>query len=41
MIPLQLHFEDYELWSRALPLVRFANIPEPLLQYRLHGANTW
>lgn len=32
--------EDYDLWSRALPLVRFANIPEPLLYYRLHGANT-
>ena len=37
---LATHIEDYELWSRALPLVRFANIPEPLLQYRLHGANT-
>jgi glycosyltransferase involved in cell wall biosynthesis len=32
--------EDYDLWSRALPLVRFANLPEALLQYRLHGANT-
>jgi hypothetical protein len=35
-----VHIDDYDLWSRALPLVRFANIPEPLLQYRLHGANT-
>ncbi len=34
------HFEDYDLWSRALPLLRFANIPEVLLQYRLHGLNT-
>ena len=32
--------EDYDLWSRALPLIRFANIPEVLLQYRLHGSNT-
>lgn len=37
---LATHIEDYELWSRALPLVCFANISEPLLQYRLHGANT-
>ena len=36
----QTHIEDYDLWSRALPLIRFANTPEPLLQYRLHGANT-
>jgi len=36
-----IHIEDYELWSGALPFVRFANIPEPLLQYRMHGANTF
>ena len=35
-----IHFEDYDLWSRALPLIQFANIPEALLLYRLHGANT-
>lgn len=34
------HFEDYDLWSRALPLIQFANIPEPLLKYRVHEANT-
>lgn len=29
--------EDYDLWSRlALQGVRFANLPEPLLRYRLH-----
>ena len=34
------HAEDYDLWSRALPIVRFANIPEFLLRYRLHATNT-
>lgn len=34
------HAEDYDLWSRALPFVRFANIPEVLLHYRLHATNT-
>ncbi len=40
MILPKTHIEDYDLWSRALPKLRFANIPEPLLQYRLHGSNT-
>jgi glycosyltransferase involved in cell wall biosynthesis len=29
--------EDYELWSRAILLTRFANLPETLLLYRRHG----
>ena len=28
--------EDYELWSRALRFVEGANLPEPLVTYRLH-----
>jgi glycosyltransferase involved in cell wall biosynthesis len=32
--------EDYDLWSRALPMVRFANLPEILLRYRFHPLNT-
>lgn len=29
--------EDYELWSRlAVQGIKFANLPEPLLKYRLH-----
>ena len=29
--------EDYELWSRlAVQGIKFANLPEPLLRYRLH-----
>lgn len=28
--------EDYELWSRALRSVEGANLPEPLVTYRLH-----
>ncbi len=36
----KVSIEDYDLWSRALPWMRFANLPEPLLLYRLHGANT-
>jgi glycosyltransferase involved in cell wall biosynthesis len=27
--------QDYELWSRLLPLTKAANLPEPLLCYRL------
>lgn len=34
------HAEDYDLWSRSLPVVRFANVPEVLLLYRLHATNT-
>lgn len=31
-----IHGEDYEMWIRLSPHTRFANIPEVLLQYRLH-----
>ncbi|XZQ06178.1 glycosyltransferase family 2 protein [Pedobacter sp. MW01-1-1] len=30
--------EDYELWTRCAWLGRMANLPEPLLLYRLHNA---
>ena len=30
--------EDYELWSRAIFKINFANIPIPLLGYRIHAA---
>ncbi len=30
------HCEDYELWARLALRHKFANIPEPLLQYRVH-----
>lgn len=29
--------QDYELWSRAVSLVRFANLDQVLLRYRLHA----
>lgn len=32
--------QDYELWSRALSLVRFANVGQALLQYRVHTQGT-
>lgn len=31
--------EDYELWSRALRYLKFYNISEPLLHYRIHENN--
>jgi glycosyltransferase involved in cell wall biosynthesis len=31
--------EDFDLWTRALPNMRAANLREPLLSYRVHGAN--
>lgn len=31
--------EDYELWSRAIRVLEFANIQEVLLKYRLHETN--
>ncbi len=31
--------EDYELWCRLSSRVRFANLPDPLLRYRRHGAS--
>lgn len=33
------HAEDYELWVRIAPLIKFANLPEYLLQLRKHTAN--
>lgn len=32
--------EDYELWSRAINKLKFANIPEVLLFYRVHANQT-
>lgn len=29
--------QDYELWSRAVALTRFANVDQVLLQYRIHA----
>lgn len=31
--------EDYGLWAKAIDIVRFANIPEVLLKYRIHNDN--
>ena len=31
--------EDYEAWSRLILKYRFSNIPEELLDYRMHGGN--
>ncbi len=31
--------EDYELWLRFAPHTQFANLPRPLLDYRLHKEN--
>lgn len=31
-----LHVEDYALWSKAIYKTKIANIPEPLLLYRVH-----
>lgn len=31
--------EDYELWTRMIMSMKFANIDEVLLHYRLHGGN--
>jgi glycosyltransferase involved in cell wall biosynthesis len=36
--PAALHAEDYELWSRALDYFPIANVPEVLLEYRVHDA---
>lgn len=38
--PNAAHAEDYDLWSRAFSIVHFANLPEVLLYYRVHPANT-
>ena len=32
------HAEDYDLWSRLAIRHRLANIPQPLLRYRIHGS---
>ncbi|MBL8669503.1 MAG: glycosyltransferase [Alphaproteobacteria bacterium] len=31
--------QDFDLWTRLLPHARAANLAEPLLRYRIHGAN--
>ena len=31
--------EDYDLWLRLAEIGRVANLPDYLVQYRLHGAN--
>jgi len=31
------HTEDYELWTRMAQLTRITNIPDVLLNYRIHG----
>ena len=31
-----LHVEDYALWSKAIYQTRLANLPQPLLLYRVH-----
>lgn len=33
-----LYAQDYDLWLRLSDLYRLANIPEPLVRYRFHGA---
>jgi glycosyltransferase involved in cell wall biosynthesis len=34
-----MHAEDYDLWERLLPLTRFANLQQPLLDLRKHSAS--
>lgn len=31
--------QDFELWTRLLPVTRAANLPYALLRYRVHGSN--
>lgn len=31
------HAEDYDLWTRAAQVIRLANLPEVLLDYRVHA----
>jgi glycosyltransferase involved in cell wall biosynthesis len=35
-----IYAEDYELWSRCMDHCSLANLPEPLLNYRLHESST-
>ncbi len=35
-----IYAEDYDLWTRCMDRFRLVNIPEPLLNYRLHKGNT-
>jgi glycosyltransferase involved in cell wall biosynthesis len=35
-----LHSEDYELWCREVNRLKFANIPEALIKYRIHENQT-
>jgi len=32
--------QDYDLWSRLMPVTAFANLPEPLWYYRTHPKST-
>ena len=32
--------EDLDLWLRHAERTRLSNLPEPLLEYRIHAANT-
>jgi glycosyltransferase involved in cell wall biosynthesis len=36
--PAFVTFSDYDFWSRAVVLTKFANLPEVLLRYRIHSA---
>jgi len=36
----RIYIEDYELWSRALEKMQFANLDKILLRYRIHSQNT-
>ncbi|MCS6979788.1 MAG: glycosyltransferase [Flavobacteriales bacterium] len=33
------HAEDYEFWTRLMDYTRGANLPRPLLRYRVHSGN--
>jgi glycosyltransferase involved in cell wall biosynthesis len=37
--PGAVHVEDYDLWIRALYVTEIANIPSPLIRYRIHTAS--
>lgn len=37
--PDYLYSEDFELWSRAIHHLKFANLPRVLIQRRIHGNN--
>ncbi len=35
-----LHAQDYELWTRIVPLYETANLPDSLMRYRVNGKGT-